>query len=711
MDRPRSSKLITFLPIVLFVALILFSHPARAQQLSEVDWSNIKVNFTKVEESLNKQIFYFYIQQNYSNKGIKMDLGTLINETNFPTSKLEDIRMWTRENKTYQDRVVDHYDNITYNETVYSNQTGQNETVTEWRLEPVYKNVTKAHWIWEEAKQFYFKDEKDKVSGYAGTITIPDLSDVDEMGRSGSKMFKVAVDTPIVETSGGWGSSGLFAVNLTDNSSSKIIHPWWNSSWARYRNLTFTEQSGNDLTNYPVETTLYIEDDKVQTDCDDVRPIAPNEKEIEFNSTCNSGYNTTHTQVNLTYKINVSASSTVDYSVYYDNPDAAQSAKEVKWGEARYNLWDDFEDGTVAPEWYIQDGTATRGNNYGSLSESDGYLNITAYDYNDEVDYEKTYSYLNHSFLARRKFIKTDATNNDGSGLTVETNYTLGSLDLYSVAWGGQEKNNDRFITWVEGSWHNLWDVSFSWNLGGTYISTLRRPNNATLYRDLKNATFSVTRTAKNVTHADNNYYGITANAPSTGYHNHLTDWWGVREYVLPEPTYTVGPEQTLNKAPNQPTLNSPSDGATKLSLSPILNVTVTDPDGDDMNVTFYDNTSGTPTQIGADNLIPNGSQATYQWSGRTEGNTYKWFVQVMDNQSSAVNSSEWSFTANSLWLNLKDSEKSFRVNETIKINQDNFTLGGEPYTFIGMNTYIWSIMRRMRLMMMTEHITNSRNT
>ena len=134
-----------------------------------------------------------------------------------------------------------------------------------------------------------------------------------------------------------------------------------------------------------------------------------------------------------------------------------------------------------------------------------------------------------------------------------------------------------------------------------------------------------------------------------------------MREYVLPEPTYTVGPEQTLNKAPNQPTLNSPSDGATKLSLSPILNVTVTDPDGDDMNVTFYDNTSGTPTQIGADNLIPNGSQTTYQWSGRTEGNTYKWFVQVMDNQSSAVNSSEWSFTANSLWLNLKDSEKLFQ--------------------------------------------------
>ena len=27
-------------------------------------------------------------------------------------------------------------------------------------------------------------------------------------------------------------------------------------------------------------------------------------------------------------------------------------------------------------------------------------------------------------------------------------------------------------------------------------------------------------------------------------------------------------------------------------------------------------------------------------------------------------------------------------MNETIKINQDNFTLGGEPYTFIGMNTY-----------------------
>ena len=100
----------------------------------------------------------------------------------------------------------------------------------------------------------------------------------------------------------------------------------------------------------------------------------------------------------------------------------------------------------------------------------------------------------------------------------------------------------------------------------------------------------------------------------------------------------------------------------------------------------FYDNSDN--SLIANVTGLSNGSFATTTWSSLNEDTTYNWYAKAIDNNTNSNTSSIFSFTANSLWLNLKDSEKSFRVNETIKINQDNFTLGGEPYTFIGMNTY-----------------------
>ncbi|MBC7251938.1 MAG: DNRLRE domain-containing protein, partial [Anaerolineae bacterium] len=52
------------------------------------------------------------------------------------------------------------------------------------------------------------------------------------------------------------------------------------------------------------------------------------------------------------------------------------------------------------------------------------------------------------------------------------------------------------------------------------------------------------------------------------------------------EVTYSTG--GPTNQAPDQPTLVQPADGATDISTSPTLEVTVTDPDDDALDVTFY---------------------------------------------------------------------------------------------------------------------------
>ena len=53
-------------------------------------------------------------------------------------------------------------------------------------------------------------------------------------------------------------------------------------------------------------------------------------------------------------------------------------------------------------------------------------------------------------------------------------------------------------------------------------------------------------------------------------------------------PAWVAGAPFTSNAAPNAPALVSPGDGGTGLSTSPTLDVTVTDPDANDMSVTFY---------------------------------------------------------------------------------------------------------------------------
>jgi hypothetical protein len=57
------------------------------------------------------------------------------------------------------------------------------------------------------------------------------------------------------------------------------------------------------------------------------------------------------------------------------------------------------------------------------------------------------------------------------------------------------------------------------------------------------------------------------------------------------EPIAIITPTLTIteqNQAPSLPVLNAPADGATGVPLTPTLDVYVSDPDGNDLTVTFY---------------------------------------------------------------------------------------------------------------------------
>jgi len=182
-------------------------------------------------------------------------------------------------------------------------------------------------WRWQRAKEQFFKKNAEKFTQGMGTFKVP----------PNPKWLRYEFDTPVR-----FWSKGRFALNVNDVE----FDPWFNASWKYRKTVTFAEQSNTNLTGYPVQY-WFEHGGNAQADCDDVRPIAPDGSEIGFNSTsCNS------THVRLSHYVDVNASASNDYTVYYGNPDAAQSGYEAA-RESFDDLKDSFEDGSYSeyPSW------------------------------------------------------------------------------------------------------------------------------------------------------------------------------------------------------------------------------------------------------------------------------------------------------------------------------------------------------------------------
>ncbi len=101
------------------------------------------------------------------------------------------------------------------------------------------------------------------------------------------------------------------------------------------------------------------------------------------------------------------------------------------------------------------------------------------------------------------------------------------------------------------------------------------------------------------------------------------------------------------NTAPAQPVLVSPSPtGATGVSTSPTLEVTVSDTDANPTNVTFYGRVVGAGTwqNLGTVYAVASGANATMSWPGLTESTSYEWYVTVNDGPATTTGAT-WSFT------------------------------------------------------------------
>lgn len=88
--------------------------------------------------------------------------------------------------------------------------------------------------------------------------------------------------------------------------------------------------------------------------------------------------------------------------------------------------------------------------------------------------------------------------------------------------------------------------------------------------------------------------------------------------------TYTPHPPEISNPYP--------ADGSTGVGISPLLNITVSDPQGDDMNISWLSNSSGSGWQVfGTNNSVGNGTYHQTFSNASVNGQWWYWKVNVSD--------------------------------------------------------------------------------
>jgi len=117
----------------------------------------------------------------------------------------------------------------------------------------------------------------------------------------------------------------------------------------------------------------------------------------------------------------------------------------------------------------------------------------------------------------------------------------------------------------------------------------------------------------------------------------------GIKQVTSPIYTFTTG-EKPDNSPPDTPTNPSPGNGANNVDRNPWISVHVSDPDGDDMTVTFYD--ASDDSIIGTDTCTDD-CTASVKWTNLDFSTSYNWYVTVSDGEFT-VTSSVWRFTTES---------------------------------------------------------------
>lgn len=199
----------------------------------------------------------------------------------------------------------------------------------------------------------------------------------------------------------------------------KGIWAWWNSTFLYRQNITIYEQTGLNITLYPISFT-FNHGGNVTNECIDIRAVRELE-ELEYAiQNCNS----THVDIALQTYLNGLSNNTI--SIYYNN--SLAEAKNQSWNDIIYNLYDDFDDNSLnSQKWNCVSGSCIESGTIITLSGSDNHLSV-------RENYRN--STLWNNYIVEFKITSWDTSNNAHKILFYSKNETS-LLNTNCYVYGG----------------------------------------------------------------------------------------------------------------------------------------------------------------------------------------------------------------------------------------------------------------------------------
>ncbi len=303
---------------------------------------------------------------------------------------------------------------------------------------------------------------------------------------------------------------------------------WWNASWGRRKMITVSEVSSETVVNYSMRLNVsYVS--SMQSDFDDLRFVTPTGSELNYwiEEKGIGSYALVWIKVP-----SITGSTNPPFYMYYNNSNVGTTSNE----NTTFILYDSFSGSTLNTSlWHnISNGTVNISFGGGNITlESQlGGNNNRLYIYSNA-------STPNGVMVWRRNYTSAGEQYREGfdeffypGPLEGRQNAAYWGHNLGGNLFGGFSSCNATSCV------NNESDDAY---YQGTHTLAITTYRNATFARN----TLSLDGVLKNTTSQDINSVGLNAHYGGNNFIKEVIDWVYVRNYVEPEPTLSIGSEET----------------------------------------------------------------------------------------------------------------------------------------------------------------------